>query len=346
MRILVYRLGSLGDTVVALPCFRLIRHLHPHARITVLTNTPVSGKAAPLESVLQNTGLIDDVVHYPPGLRHPGKLLLLWSTLRAQRFDLLISLTASRGLLSSIRDYFFFKTCDISKIIGIPFARYDLIRQPLADGTGFEPEAERLLRRIGTLGSADLGDKQSYDLGLTAEENAEAKRLLAEKAISGKFIAASLGTKSPLKDWGTENWSTLLEKLSRAWPGYALVLLGSADELARSESLLASWEGSRANLCGQTSPRVSAALLREARLFVGHDSGPMHLAAAVGTRCVTIYSAQSPPGQWFPFGKGHINLYPFAFFDPQRTTDPGHQRQAISSIRVDDVLAAVRRCLD
>ena len=346
MRVLVYRLGSLGDTVVALPCFRLIREVHPHARITVLTNTPVSGKAAPLESVLQNTGLIDDALHYPLGLRHPGKLFRLLSTLRAQRFDLLVSLTASRGLLSSIRDYLFFKACGISKITGIPFARYDLVRQPLPSGTGFEPEAERLLRRIGTLGSADLNDRRSYDLDLTAEEDAEAKRLLAEKAISGKFIAASLGTKSPLKDWGAENWNSLLAKLSRACPGHALVLLGSADEFDRSDALLASWEGPRANLCGKASPRVSAALLRQARLYIGHDSGPMHLAAAVGTRCVTIYSAQSPPGQWFPFGEGHINLYPFPFFDPQRTSDPDYQRRAISSIRVDDVLEAVRRCLD
>ena len=55
MRILIYRLGSLGDTVVALPCFRLIRSHYPEAEITVLTNIPVSGKAAPLKACLLYT---------------------------------------------------------------------------------------------------------------------------------------------------------------------------------------------------------------------------------------------------------------------------------------------------
>jgi ADP-heptose:LPS heptosyltransferase len=71
----------------------------------------------------------------------------------------------------------------------------------------------------------------------------------------------------------------------------------------------------------------------------------MHLAAAVGTRCVTIYSAQAPPGQWFPVGPGHLNLYPYEFFDPARARDPAYQRKAISSIRVADVLEAARSCL-
>ena len=74
MRILIYRLGSLGDTVIALPCFRLIRSRHPTAEITVLTNLPVSGKAAAIEAVLENTGLVDRFIPYPVGLRDPKKL--------------------------------------------------------------------------------------------------------------------------------------------------------------------------------------------------------------------------------------------------------------------------------
>jgi ADP-heptose:LPS heptosyltransferase len=46
-----------------------------------------------------------------------------------------------------------------------------------------------------------------------------------------------------------------------------------------------------------------------AKVFVGHDSGPMHLAAASGTPCVAIFAARNPPGQWFPLGEGHEVLY-------------------------------------
>jgi heptosyltransferase-3 len=341
MRILIYRLGSLGDTVLALPCFHLVREVYPQAEITVLTNSPVSGKAAPLESILASSGLIDGVIPYPLGMRDPRRLLALCRRLRAEKFDLLISLASARGWLASVRDALFFRACGIPRRIGIPFRRDDLIC--VRRGDLFESEAERLLRRVSPLGPVNLAEPKWLDLRLTEAEETEAVGLLAP--LAGNFIAASLGTKTPLNDWGTPNWTQLLDKLSAAHPGLGLVLLGSADESARSQQLLASWTGPALNLCGATSPRVSAAVLGRAALYLGHDSGPMHLAAAAGTRCVTIFSARCPPGQWFPVGRGHINLYPRSFFDPQRTGDLAHQQEALGSIRVDDVLAAAEKIL-
>ena len=54
--IVIYRLGSLGDTIVALPCFHAITRAHPGAERIVLTNFPVSAKAAPLEGILGGSG--------------------------------------------------------------------------------------------------------------------------------------------------------------------------------------------------------------------------------------------------------------------------------------------------
>jgi heptosyltransferase-3 len=346
MRILIYRLGSLGDTVLVLPSFRLVRETYPAASITVLTNSPISGKAAPLESILTSSGLIDDVIHYPVGLRDTRQLVALIRRLRAEKFDLVVSLAAARGLMASMRDLLFFKICGISKAVGIPFQHRDLVCVPGRDNILFESEAIRLLRRVSSLGQADLNDRKWIDLGLTAEERSEAIRLLAAAGIEGNFIVASLGTKSLLKDWGTLNWTTLLEKLRPAHPNLGLVLLGSADEFDRSAHLLKLWDGPNANLCGTTSPRVSAAVLERAILYVGHDSGPMHLAAAAGIPCVAIFSAIAPPGQWYPLGSGHVILYPTAFFDPQRTNDPGHQKAALASIKVDDVLQAIGSILE
>jgi ADP-heptose:LPS heptosyltransferase len=59
-----------------------------------------------------------------------------------------------------------------------------------------------------------------------------------------------------------------------------------------------------------TTPRESAALLARAAAFIGLDSGPMHLAASVGTPVVAIFSTQNPPGAWFPVGRRHRILYP------------------------------------
>jgi hypothetical protein len=63
--VLVYRLGSLGDTVVALPCFHLIKRRFPDAKITLLTNRPVASAAAPAESILGRGYFFDDVLEYP-----------------------------------------------------------------------------------------------------------------------------------------------------------------------------------------------------------------------------------------------------------------------------------------
>jgi ADP-heptose:LPS heptosyltransferase len=342
VRILIYRLGSLGDTVVALPCFRLIRSHYPEAEITVLTNIPVSGKAAPLEAILENTGLVDRFIPYPVGLRDPKKLAELRRRIAGTKFDLVISLTAARGLVASIRDYLFFRACGIPKIIGIPFRHRDL-HCVARDGV-YENEATRLLRRIGWETAAEPEDGR--DLTLTTPERAEAGRLLEKAGIRAPFIVASVGTKSPLKDWGVENWRRLLAELGRDFSDHGLVLLGSPDESERSDELAQAWLGPRANLCGATSPRVSAAILAEARLFVGHDSGPMHLAAAVGAPVVAIFSAQSRPGQWFPGGSARMAiLYPTGFFDPNRMQDADHQRAAINSITVESVAAAAKSCL-
>jgi len=342
VRILIYRLGSLGDTVVALPCFRLIRSRHPDAEIAVLTNIPVSGKAAPLEAILENTGLVDRFIPYPVGLRDPGQLAALRQQIAAEKFDMVISLTAARGLMASIRDYFFFRACGIPKVIGIPFRHRDL--HCVAHDGIYENEAIRLLRRIGWEKATEPEDGR--DLTLTVNERITAEGLLAKAGIRAPFIVASVGTKSPLKDWGVENWRRLLAGLGLSFSEHGLVLLGSPDESARSDELAQVWIGPRANLCGATSPRVSAAILAEARLFVGHDSGPMHLAAAAGTPVVAIFSAQSRPGQWFPGGSTHMTiLYPTEFFDPRRMEDADHQRAAIGSITVERVADAAKSCL-
>jgi ADP-heptose:LPS heptosyltransferase len=55
--------------------------------------------------------------------------------------------------------------------------------------------------------------------------------------------------------------------------------------------------------------RETAAVIQRARLYIGHDGGLMHLAHAVGTRCVSVFSGYSRPGVWFPYGRGHRVLY-------------------------------------
>jgi ADP-heptose:LPS heptosyltransferase len=308
--ILIYRLGSLGDTVIALPCFHLIRQTYPQGKIIVLTNQPVSGKAAPAMAILENSGLCDDAISYPVGTRSAGELAKVRATIRQIQPQVLINLAAGRGLIKSLRDQIFFRSCGIKNIVGTPFRRRELSVQQMSDGT-FEPESQRLASRLASLGNIDLADRSLWEFRLTVAERNQASELLP--AQRGNFIAVSVGTKLPVKDWGEDNWENLLARLTKEMPDSTLILLGAADESERSERLSRVWKSKKINLCGKTSPRVSAAILEHCRLFIGHDSGPMHLAGAVGVPTLGLFSWLNPPGQWFP---GHSSwksikiLYP------------------------------------
>ena len=97
------------------------------------------------------------------------------------------------------------------------------------------------------------------------------------------------------------------------------------------------------NLCGALTPRESAAAIARARLFVGHDSGPMHLAAAVGTPVVAIFAARNIPRQWFPYGKQHQVVYHrVECWGCGLETCIEQQKKCLMSIRVDEVMSCGR----
>ncbi len=295
--ILIYRLGSLGDTVVALPCFRLIRKVYPCSKISILTNLPVSGKAAAAMAVLENSGLCDQAISYPVGTRNALELAKVRKTIRQLQPQVLINLAAGRGLIKSLRDELFFRSCGIKNIIGTPLRQRDLQVQQTNDGE-FEPESQRLASRLASLGNINLTDRRFWELGLTQAERNQALEFLPPH--KNNFIAVSVGTKFSAKNWGEENWGKFLTLLSGQLPGITLTFLGSADEWELSEKMSRAWKGDYINLCGKASPRISAAVLEHCRLFIGHDSGPMHLASAVGVPTLGLFSWFNPPGQWFP----------------------------------------------
>src|SRR5262249_9070637 len=147
------------------------------------------------------------------------------------------------------------------------------------------------------------------DLLLKPDERAAAADVLAERHLSSDFIAFSLGTKFEVNDWTLPNWRRLIQELARRYPHLGLAAFGVEQEHQKTDELLRLWPAATANFCGLLTPRMSAAVLEQATLFLGHDSGPMHLAAAVGVKCLAIFSARNPPGQWFPRGLGHQVLY-------------------------------------
>jgi heptosyltransferase-3 len=338
-RILVFRQGSIGDFVVALPCFHLIRRCYPNAEVVLLTNEPDNPSQIPAESILAGTALVDGYLKYPGGTRDFSEMRRLRQEIHGLAPETLAYLAPSRGATTAYRDYLFFRWCGLRRIVGIPKIWDEVASCRLGYRSGlWESEAHRLARRLATLGEIDVGLGESWELHLTANEMAEAARLLdgalavARPGTKRRLLGLSVGTKQPVKDWGDLNWGSVLRGISSL--GFDLVLLGGKEDWSRSEKLAEGWPSAVLNLCGRVSPRVSAAVLRHVRAFLCHDSGPMHLAAAVGTRCVAVFSPRTPPGKWFPCGADHTVFY------------PGSRSATIHAIRPQQVTAATVAALE
>jgi len=349
-RVLIYRLGSLGDTIVALPCLHLLKRVFPRAERRLLTNFPVERKAAAAQAILEGSGLIDEYYSYAVGLRHFNELLSLRQSIREWNPDVLVYLMPERGIRVAQRDAMFFRSCGIERLIGVPFTR-DMRENRARAATGLmESEAARLARCIAELGDARVADPASWDLNLTDMEYLTARTML-EPLGKRPFIAFSLGTKVPANDWGTENWKDLLRQMARIYPGHALLAMGAAAEYNRSQDVMSVWRdeptsGPTLNLCGQTQPRESAAVVAHAKLFLGHDSGPMHMATSVQTPLVAVFSARNLPGIWFPQIKQSAVIYHKVDCAGCGLEKCVQQRmKCITSVTVNEVLSEVRRVL-
>ncbi len=348
-RVLIYRLGSLGDTVVALPSLRLVARAFPNAERRLLTNFPVQAKAPPAAAILANMGLVDGYFRYVVGTRSVTELATLWWQLVRWRPEVLVYLAPTRGVKAAKRDALFFRLCGIRRMLGVPLTEEQQHGRIEADGT-LEPEAERLARRVVELGDAQLADAANWSLELTAAETAAGVAAIAPLG-ERPLVAVSIGTKVQANDWGETNWTQLLRELSDRYPAYALAITGAPIDIPYSEVIAEGWRagqgGPVVNLCGQLSPRESAAVFGRAKVYIGHDSGPMHLAAAMQTPCVAVFSGRGLPRTWFPYGPRHRVIY-------HRVDCAGcgletcivERKKCLTSVTVDEVLAEVRAVLD
>ena len=80
------------------------------------------------------------------------------------------------------------------------------------------------------------------------------------------------------------------------------MFLGGREDQQRASALTEAWPGPVVDLCGRLSPRESAAALSRAALFIGHESGVLHLADAVGTPAVGLFGDYNKPKMWHPRG--------------------------------------------
>jgi ADP-heptose:LPS heptosyltransferase len=278
-RILVIKLGALGDFVQAMGPAAAIRAHHPGASIVLLTG-------APFAALAWRAPYFDDVwVDEKPRLFAPAALLALRRRLRTADF------TRVYDLQTSDRSSFYYRLM----------------------GPGRRPEWSGIAR-----GASHPHDNPRRDFMHTVERQAEqlgragivatalpsvawAAADIARFALPEPFVILVPGGAAhrPEKRWPVARYAALAQRIAAR--GIVPVVIGGADETELGAAIAARC-ATACDLTGDTSLGEIVGLARHARRAIGNDTGPMHLLVAAGCSATVLYSAASDPALTAPRG--------------------------------------------
>lgn len=271
-RILIVKPSSLGDVIHALPAVARLRTKFPDAHIAWLIGAGIS-------SLLKKCPVINDRIEFHR--QDYAKFPALLTQLRRGHFDLVVDL---QGLF---RSGLMTRATGAPRRVGLSDAREGarMFYNEIVPVTR-EHAVDRYLRVAGHLGCP----ASPVEFPLGSEGRASARPLIALNPLS----------RHESKIWGDDNFSALLEKL----PAKRVVLVGSAGERERIERIN---KGRARNLAGGLDLFELAELYRQCAVVISNDTGPMHLAAAVGTPVIALFGP-TDPALVGPYGPGHIVL--------------------------------------
>jgi ADP-heptose:LPS heptosyltransferase len=301
-RILVIKLGALGDIILSMDAFHAIRAHHPGAHLTLLTRQP-------FVKLAEKMPWFDEVVADPnPKLLQAGKWLGLRRMLRNGGFRRVYDLQGND------RTGFYFRLfgrntgewCGPAK--GCSHPRHDHRRDPV-------PAAERMLRFLESLDvpRAGAGDTS----WLTGD--------LSHLALPERYVVLVPGCapQHPHKRWPATHYAELARLL--AAQGIATVAVGTAVDQDAIGEIRAASPGV-IDLAGKTDIGQLAEVARQSLGVVGNDTGPIHITACTGTPTLVLMSGKSDPVRMTPHGADVGFL----------------QRDALADLPAADVMKSIR----
>lgn len=336
--LLVVQTAFLGDVVLTTPLLRALRRAHPGRALHVVA-TPLGA------SVLGGHPAIDVLHRYDKRGADRGLLgfLRLARGLRRERFE--IAVAAQR----SARTGLLLRGSGAPLRVGFALSRGAFA---LTARVPWDPGAHAVRRYLALAEPAggDPASDPTPSLAVLPEAAAAVEGALAEDGIPRE---APLLAVAPGSTWGTKRWTPAgFAAVVAAAPERGLhpVLVGSPAERALCEEVGTIAGGGIPNLAGRTDPPQLTALLARCRALVTNDSGPAHVASAVGTAVVAVFGPTVPAFGYTPWGEGSaiverpgLACRPCSSHGPQ-VCPLGHHR-CMREIEPGDVLAALDRLL-
>jgi len=295
-RILITRTDRIGDVVLSTPAITAARKAFPQAYIAAMVSPET-------QEIIKGNPYLNEIILYDKKTRHKSflKTLHFAICLREKKFDLALILH------STVRINLVCFLAGIARRIGYARGKMDFLLTDKLEYTkrlGEKHEAEYsldVLRHAGI--KAEISP-----LVMTIEKKDEESidRLLREAgAETGKFIVLHPGASDASKMWPKEKFARLADILIDRF-GLRVVFVSSPEQAKIGEEVRRLMKNNPVSLCGQTSLGELAALLKRVSLFISNDSGPVHIACAVGTPVISIFSRNEKglsPTRWAPLGK-------------------------------------------
>ena len=328
--ILLIKPSSMGDIVHAMPTCEAIRRAYPKARLTWLVKREWAGLVERIEGV-------DRV--WPVDSTLTGWLSQV-SLLRAEHFDLVIDLqgllrSAAIGWLSGspLRVGF------TNGREGSPWFYSKLVPVP-----SLEMHAvDRYLLVAKAVGAVAFGTPE-FCFRIPQSDHDEVDRLLSRSGVAPgtSCVAMNVSARWPTKRWPAESFAEVADRLQQE--GYGLVvLIGGPGDRVEVAAVKGQMKTPAIDLTGATTVGLLPALLSKASLLITNDSGPMHIAAAVGTPVVALFGPTSALLTG-PYGAGHSVLTGNVSCRPcfSRTCRNALPLECLRTVSPEQVLAAAR----
>ena len=325
-RVLVVTLRSIGDVVLSTPVIRAIRQHLPTAHLAVLV---LSGSADLLThhpDLDERLIAVNEALTTGPLTARAATHGRLIQRLRAGRFDLLIDLTDSdrTAVLSGLSG--------ARRRVGLNTGGclrglwYHTVVRPERPRQHFVESCLQTLEGLAV-------PVQSRELVLpieSADETAAAE-LVAAAGVShgGAYVVLHLGGWWRCPAWSLEQYGQLADRIQQEL-ARDIVMVGTEADRPALEKVRTAMKTRVFSLAGRTTLPQLAALIRRARAFIGGNSGPMHIAAAVKTPVIALFGPEREAGIMTPWGHGHTVFYP---------------GMSGKTVHTDEVYAAVRSVL-
>jgi lipopolysaccharide heptosyltransferase II len=284
-RLLIILLGAIGDVVCGMPLAQRLRAGWPRTRIT----WAVEPSAAPL---LEGHAAVDELLVFRRGGGLPALIEML-RALRDNRPDLTLDLQRH------VKSGFFSWATGAPRRLGFHWensreGNWFFSTETIEPVQTFTPKLTHFQRFADRLGVPAA--PVSFGLAATAAERQRVGRLLA--GAGERLAVLYVGSTWPSRQWLPAATAALCERLRAR--GLGVVLVGGPDDVAFAEAVQNAGGGPLVNLVGRTTLRDVIAVMERAAVAIGPDTGPMHIATAVGAPVVALFGATSPrrSGPW------------------------------------------------